>query len=622
MNLTIEGRIMGTPRYLSPEQLEGKQADSRSDIFAFGALAYEMFTGQPAFQGANSARLIATIMQDEPRPICECVPTVSPALARILTRCLEKNPEARWQTAHELVHSLRSVGAAEVPIVHSWHPSRMRLALKRVNRSVIIALLLAVVLGLGVAGMLWRTRGSTEAAHIRSIAVLPLENLSRDPEQEYFADGMTEALISGLSKISALRVISRTSVMHYKGTRATVPEIARELNVDGVVEGSVQRVGDRVKITAQLIRAANDTHLWANSYERDASNVLSLQEEVARAIAEEIKVSVMPQEQQQLATAHPVNPQVLELCLRARHNLTNVSSTAAVNAISLLREAISIDSNYAPAYEELAEAYYSASNLTLPPGEAMPKARAAAERALSLDPKLSRARTTLGLVEGYYEWNWKAAELNLRRAVNDNPGQAFPHAWYGSYLTEVGRSSEAVRELERARQLDPLSVEVNYLLGMSMLCARQFDRALQQLHETLKLDPSSFFVMWIVGQVYESKGDFPETLRWYTKAHELEDNPLLLAQIGGVHARMGNKTEARNILDQLQRRSVRQHVPPDAFGILYFHLGEKDKAFTFLNKAVDEHGEDIAQYKVAPWIDPLRSDPRFQDLLRRMKFPD
>jgi TolB-like protein/Tfp pilus assembly protein PilF len=481
---------------------------------------------------------------------------------------------------------------------------------------------LVVVLGLGVAAMRWRAHGSAEAVHIQSVAVLPLENLSDDPEQEYFADGMTEALISGLSKISALRVISRTSVMHYKGTKATLPEIARELNVDGVVEGSVQRVGERVKITAQLIRAANDTHLWANSYERDASDVLALQEEVARAIAEEIKVTVTPQEQKQLSGALPVDPQVLELCLKARHILAEESSTSAVNAISLLREAINIDPNYAPAYEELAEAYYFASNLTLSPSEAMPKARAAAERALELDPRVSRARTTLGMVAVGYDWNWQEAEKNFRRAVNDNPGEAFPHAWYGNYLSDTGRSGEAIRELERARQLDPLSVEVNYLLGMAHLCARHFDLAREQLRETLKLDPSSYFVMWITGQIYESKGDFPEALRWYTKAYQLEDNPLLLAQMGGLHARMGKKHEARNILEQLQRRSIHQHVPLDAFGVLYFHLGEKDKAFAFLNKALDEHAEDILQYRVAPWIDPLRSDPRFQQILRRVKFPD
>jgi tetratricopeptide (TPR) repeat protein len=189
-------------------------------------------------------------------------------------------------------------------------------------------------------------------------------------------------------------------------------------------------------------------------------------------------------------------------------------------------------------------------------------------------------------------------------------------------LSDIGRSEEAIQELERARQLDPLSVEVNYSLGRALLCARQFDRAIQQFRETLRLDPSSYLAMWILAQAFECKGDFPEALRWYRKARQLEDNSLLLAQIGGIYARMGDQHGARNILEQLQRRSVRQHVPPDAFGILYFHLGEKDKAFLYLNQAFDEGAEDLVAYKVAPWIDPLRSDPRFQNLLRRMKFPD
>jgi serine/threonine protein kinase/tetratricopeptide (TPR) repeat protein len=620
--LTIAGRIMGTPQYVSPEQLEGKPADSRSDIFAFGALAYEMFTGQQAFQGANSARLISAILQDEPRPISACVPNMSPAIARTLTRCLAKHPEDRWQTANELVHNLRSVGIAAVSPANLLHASRARRSLNRVNRSGTIAAVLVALLGLGVLALHWHTRAPAGAARIQSIAVLPLENLSRDPQEEYFADGMTEALIGGLSKISALHVISRTSVMHYKGTKATVPEIARELKVDGVVEGSVQRVGDRVKITAQLIRAANDTHLWANSYDRGATDVLALQEEVARAIAEEIKVTVTPHELQRLAGARPVNPQVLELCLRARHISADMSSNDAVNAINLAQEAINIDANYAPAYEALALAYYSASNLTLPPREAMPKARAAAEKALALDPTLSAARATLGLVAEGYDWNWPEAERSFRRALSDNPGQSSSHAWYGNYLSDIGRSEEAIQELERARQLDPLSVEVNYALGRALLSARQFDRAIQQFRETLRLDPTSYLVMWISAQAYECKGDFPEALRWYRKARQWEDNPLLLAQIGGVYTRMGDQHGARIILGQLQRRSVRQHVPPDAFGILYFHLGEKDKAFLYLNQAFDERAEDLIEYKVAPWIDPLRSDPRFQDLLRRMKFPD
>ena len=366
------------------------------------------------------------------------------------------------------------------------------------------------------------------------------------------------------------------------------------------MEGSVQRVGDRVKITAQLIRAANDTHLWANSYDRGTTDVLALQEEVARAIAEEIKVTVTPQELQRLAGARPVNPQVLELCLRARHISADMSSNDAVNAINLAQEAINIDASYAPAYEALAEAYYSASNLTLPPKEAMPKARAAAEKALALDPTLSGARTTLGLVAEGYDWNWAEAEKSFRRAVNDNPGQASSHSWYGSYLSDIGRSEEAIQELERARQLDPLSVEVNYSLGRALLSARQFDRAIQQFRETLRLDPTSYLVMWISAQAYECKGDFPEALRWYRKARQWEDNPLLLAQIGGIYARMGDQHGARNILEQLQRRSVRQHVPPDAFGILYFHLGEKDKAFLYLNQAFDEGAEDLVAYKVAP----------------------
>ena len=473
-----------------------------------------------------------------------------------------------------------------------------------------------------IVGFKWRARETAAQNGIRSIAVLPFANLSNDPGQEYFADGVTEALISGLSKVSALRVISRTSVMHYKSSKATVPEIARELKVDGIIEGSVQREGERVKITAQLIRVSDDTHLWANTYERTMGDILGVQEEVARAVAEEVNVSLTPNEKRQLSSAHAVSPKVNDLYFKARQKITLFDSGGAVEAINLLQEAINLDQNYAPLYEALAEAYYYASNLRLPPEEAMPKARAAAEKALALEPTLSGARTILGLVAKGYDWNWAGAEQEFKRAVSDNPGQALPHAWYGDYLIEVGRQSEGKAELERALQLDPLSAQVNHMLGVAFSSARDFNGAIQQYQKTLTLDPNSYFTMWTLGQVYESKGDFAEALTWYTKAHQLEDDPLLLAQIGGVYARTGKKPEARDILNQLFMRAKRQHIPPDAFGILYFHLGDKDKAFEFLGRAVDEHAEDMTGYKVAPWIDPLRSDPRFQNLLRRMKFPD
>ena len=485
------------------------------------------------------------------------------------------------------------------------------------RKRALAAALLITVAAVIINVMKWRARDAAPN-RIRSIAVLPLANLSNDPQQEYFADGVTEALIAGLSKVHELRVISRTSVMHYKGSNATLPEIARELKVDGIIEGSVQRDGERVKITAQLIRASDDTHLWANAYERTTSDILGVQEEVARTVAEEVNVSLTPAEKRRLSSAHPVSPRVNDLYFRAKHKLLFLNTDDAVEAISLLQEAINVDPNYAPLYEGLAEAYYYASNLKLPPEEAMPKARAAAEKALALEPTLSGARTILALVAQGYDWNWAEAERQFQRAVNDNPGEALPHAWYGDHLGQTGKLVEGRAELERALQLDPMSLQVNYMLGASLCYAREFDNAIQQYQRTLSIDPNSAFTMWTMGQVYESKGDFSQALVWYTKAHQLQDDPLLLAQIGGIYARTGKKREARDILAQLNLRSKRQHIPPDAFGILYFHLGEKDKAFVFLERGVDEHAEDMIAYKVAPWIDPLRTDPRFERLLRRM----
>jgi TolB-like protein/Tfp pilus assembly protein PilF len=608
---------------MAPEQLQGQAADARSDIWAAGAVLYELATGRRPFPQPSAPMLTDAILRQAPVPPRAVNANLSPELERILSKALEKDPEHRYQSAKELGADLRRLGISQVPMpVLAAASERSGLFKAGMVAALSVVLLLAVVFG---ALVLLRQRAAPGGGtpRIESLAVLPLENLSRDPEQEYFADGMTEELTTSLAQLSALRVVSRTSVMRYKGARKPLPEIARELNVDAVVEGSVMRSGDRVRITAQLIRGATDEHLWARSYDRDLRDVLTLQSEVAKDIAAEIQVELTSQEHTRLANSRSVNSDAYEAYLKGRYYWSKRTEEGLKRAIGFYELAIHKDASYAPAYGGLAESYASMGIFQqLPPAEAMPKAKAAAVRALEIDNQVAEAHMALASVLFWYDWDPQGAEREFKHALEVNQNYATAHQRYSAYLVLMGRPEESLAEMRRARELDPLSLTIGASLGSRFLATRQYDLAIQQFQKTLDLDPNFVPARARLVTVYEDKGMYPEALAERKKMASLGDESLndVIAAEHAYHE-FGARGYWRARLAQLSDRAKRQYVSPVDLASCYARLGEKEQVVQWLQKAQEERSAGLVNLNVSPEFDSVRSDPRYRDLMRRVGLP-
>jgi eukaryotic-like serine/threonine-protein kinase len=614
--------LVGTLPYMAPEQLQGQSVDARADVYAVGVVLYEMATGQRPFREQNSVRLIADILHNPPVLPGRVRPGIPPLLEEAILKCLEKDPENRYQSAKELAVDLRRLAAAStVGGKPPSLPERIRLRWAIVIGGVTVLAAVVVSVALNVGG--WRQRLlSTGPPKIQSLAVLPLENLSGDPSQEYFADGMTEELTTELAQIGALRVISRTSVTHYKGTNKTVPEIARELHVDAVVEGSVERSGDRVRITAQLIEAATDRHLWAKSYQQSLTDVLSLQEEVARAIASEIRINLTPQEQARLTRTRQVNPEAHEAYLEGIYYARRMTQEGMNMGVAHFERAIALAPNYAEPYDALSYTYQLISDWTAAPNEVMPKSEAAAKKALELDDTLAQAHTDLAGAYFWYEYNFPAAESEFKRATEQNGNDVVTAIYYGWYLISMGRVEEGVAESKRATELAPLDQVANTVHGLNLYSAHQYDAAIRQLHATIQLQPSFWWPHVLLGWCYEQVGKLPEATAEFHKATQLEDTITEpLAALGRAYALSGNRMEAMKVIEELRQRAKRVHVSPYDVAIIYAGLGQKDKALEWLEKAYEGRSWYLCSLSVDPKLDGLRSDPRFQDLMRRIGFP-
>jgi TolB-like protein/class 3 adenylate cyclase/Tfp pilus assembly protein PilF len=537
----------------------------------------------------------------------------------------QENIESRSLGRHELKNVPRPVEVFAV-----GRPGSVRVARRGRGRTrfwsrgrsalAVVALVVVTV----IAWRIWDHSGGAAAGPIRSIAVLPLENISGDPEQEYFADGMTEAVISQFARIGSLRVISRTSVMQYKKTRKALPEIARELNVQGVLEGSVLRAGDRVRITLQLIDARNDHHLWAQSYEREVRDVLALQGEIAHTVAREVEAELTPEEDARLLAARPVDPVAHDAYLRGTLHLAKQSLPDVYRAVEYFKRAIDLDPDYARAYTALATAYLNLgwALAHLPAQEAMPKVRAAARSSLQLDDSIGSAHALLGLVLALYEFKWDEGEKEMRRAVELSPNDSFSVRWYGVYLTIVGRHPEALALLERSVTLDPLDLRTRSDHALGLLASRQYRASIDECLAVLSINPE-FGWCATLGEAYLLLGEEEASYRSWLLLHRMwgrSDEFLRGFERG--YQESGLQGALRHWLNTDIERSKTEYVSPGIMAFVAAMLADVESSFELLEHAYDVRDLFLPTFVKRPVLDPLRSDPRFNDLLHRMDFPE
>jgi serine/threonine-protein kinase len=611
---------VGTLPYMAPEQLRGGLVDGRTDVWAAGVVLYELSTGRPPFQERVSTAVADAILHKIPLSPGRKVPAMSARLEDIIMKCLEKDPARRYQASKELLVDLTRLGA----------PSRISMAAAtraRIRRLATVVLSLLVMAGvlLGALAVVRRRTASTDPVRITSLAVLPLANRSGDREQEYFADGMTEQLIAELAQISALRVISRTSAMHYKGSDRRLPDIARELQVDAVVEGSVERSGERVRITVQLISARTDQPLWTKNYQRDLRDVLDLQSEVAGAIAQEIKVKLTPREEARLAGGRRMDPKAYQLYLRGRYHWNQRTEEDLDKALDYFQQARETDPSSPLPYAGLADTYVILASYFRSPEKAYPLARASAEKALALDETLAEPHAALASYRWGYEWDWADSLREYQQSIALNPSYATAHQWYAESLVRLGRHREAIEEIEKAKALDPLSRVISAVHGYIYYYARQYDRAIVEGQKGLDLDPNFYLGHLFLGWAYEQKGMLREAIAKYQKAMSLPggNTPEVQASLAHAYARSGRNAEARAILAKVkeQSRQRRTYVDPYYLSVIHAGLDERAQALSRLEEAYQQHSEVLTFVAVDPRFDGLRSDRRFQDLLQRMRLP-
>lgn len=492
----------------------------------------------------------------------------------------------------------------------------------RVNwqRAALGAMAAALIAGL-IAWWATRAPAPVAATGVRSLAVLPLDNLSNDPGQAYFVEGMQDALINELAQISQLHVISRTSTLKYKEVQLSVPQIGHELKVDALVEGSVLKAGDRVRVTVQLISTATDQHLWSRSYERELQDVLALQSEIAREIAREIRVKLTPQERTRLAEAKAVDPEAHEAYLRGRWYRDQGSAEDLEKAYEYFQRALAADPDYAAAYAGIAT-YWS----VLPfysqrsPAVVFPRAKEAALKALELDETLAEAHAALAYIDAYYEWDWAGAEREFRRAIELSPSFADAHFSYSRFLAAQKRFGEAHAELASAYALDPLSLLLKANVALLSYFERDYDRSLEILREVLDIDPELSVAHWGLGLIYEQKGRYAEAILEMERAASVS-GPNVRSSLGHLYGVAGKRAKAQTVLDELNAKARETYMPAYFFALIYTGLGDHDQAFNWLEKAYQERSSVLAYLQVDPRLDPLRADPRYEALRRRLRFP-
>jgi eukaryotic-like serine/threonine-protein kinase len=611
----------GTLPYIAPEILKGQEADARSDIWSLGVLLYEMAAGQRPFRGNTAFELSAAILRERAPEIS---PPLPPVLNSVIEKSLDKDPGQRYQSAGEVRAALEAASTASR--THSFATARIKPpeATRFFSaRNILVFCLLAALTG----GVLYWLNGRTIKKKpglplpgaIQSIAVLPLENLSGDPSQDYFADGMTDALITELSQIRKLRVISRTSVMQYRHTQKSLDQIAQELNVDAIVEGSVVRAGDRVRISAKLFQTSIEGALWAGNFERNFTDVLALQSDVATAIARGIQVELSATEQSQLARSRSVVPEAYEAYLRGKYELEKRTPEGFQDAASYFQKAIDKDGTFAAAYAGLADTYIlMLTNGSIPDQTLIPKAKQAAERALQLDDRLAQAHTSLAAVR-FWLLEGGDIEPEFQRAIALDPSYAQGIHWYALYLAAIGRRDESIREIKLARDIDPKSLIINANLGFIEYLAGENNRAEEAAKTTIQMDPSFVPAHIYLGQIYVEQKRYKEAIDEFHTAMALSPgDPEPQVYLAFAYAISGKKSEAQEILKELQTAQRKSGVSAYDFAVVYAGFRDTDKTLEWLEKAYIERSGRMANLGVHPQFAFLRKELRFQNLVDKM----
>lgn len=577
--ITKPGAIVGTLAYMSPEQTRGEFIDHSSDIWALGVVLYQLITGLLPFDASSEQAMVASILGSKPQSISELRSGVPNNLQQVINRALAKEKSDRYSTAGEMVKHLQAISLQ----IESGEYQR----------------------------------GKREQP---SIAVLPFANISSDIENEYFSDGLTEELINALSQLSDLRVVSRTSAFEFKGKAQNIRQIGERLNVGAVLEGSVRKAGNKLRITAQLIRVADDDHLWAGRFDREIKDVFEIQDEIAHTIASTLKVKLLEKQDAPLIKDYADNLEAYHLYLKGRYYWNKRSGEGFQKALEYFEAALAESADFAPAYAGLADCYVEGANWgMLSAVEAWPKAKAMALKAVELDSTLAEAYVPLGMARMIYEWDWPGAEREYLRAIELNPGYASAHMQYSMYLVARGRLTEAHKEIRRAVDLDPLSIPLNSYMAGVFYYSRNYERSLEHCRKALELDANDIELHVVLGLNYEQQSRFADSIKSFETARVLSgDAPVILGALGAVYAKAGARDKALALLAQLSEIAKENYVAPIAWAMLYIGLDQKDEAFEWIAKGCETHDTLVCYLAIGPTFDPLRSDPRFDTMLEKI----